>query len=177
MVSLSKFADQYLAEHAAERAEIPHQRQPLTDTRVGNGQSGPADRLDATASWADILKPHGWIQVDPHDASTLEGWRRPGATHPISAKVLKANPHVLVVWSTDSGLLAGADQKNTKFRVYAQLSHKGDESAASKALLRGDTLGLPANVVEACRGTTPSGPNRQRTTTRQPRARARAAGG
>jgi hypothetical protein len=72
--------------------------------------------------------------------------------------VLKANPHVLVVWSTDSGLLAGADQKNTKFRVYAQLSHKGDESAASKALLRGDTLGLPANVVEACRGTTPSRP-------------------
>jgi AAA domain len=154
MVSLSEFADRYLAEHLPPPRDNTPSPTPPAATYPSNGRSGSADRLDETASWADILEPHGWIDVDPHDAAALEGWRRPGATSPVSAKVLKANPHVLVVWSTDAGLPAGADQKNTKFRVYTHLAHNGDESTASKALLRGEAAGLPAHVVEACRGAT-----------------------
>jgi len=85
----------------------------------GSNGAGPFDKLADLATWADILEPADWGKVEPGDAATLEAWQHPAATHPISAKVLKTNPHVLVVWSDDCGLPAGADQKNTKGRVYA----------------------------------------------------------
>jgi hypothetical protein len=94
------------------------------------------DQLDQHADWYDdILASNGWAEVKPGDSQTLRAFRRPGATHPISAKVLKANPHVLVNHSEDSGLPVGAGQKLTKARVLAHLHYRGNESALAKDLV------------------------------------------
>ncbi len=99
------------------------------------------DRLAELVDWADIMEPLGWSCVRPPDASTLEAWRRPGGTHPVSAKVLKDAPYVLVNWSEDSGLPSGAGQKLTKARVLAHFHYGGDESAFAKDLVRGAAKG------------------------------------
>jgi hypothetical protein len=117
-----------------------------------NGE-GPFSKLADLATWADILEPANWKSVDPGAAATKEAWRHPNATQPISAKVLKVNPHCLVVWSTNSGLPDGADQNLTKGRVYAHLWHGGNESAAATAMLKGEATHLAPHLQEAVKGT------------------------
>jgi hypothetical protein len=114
----------------------------------GNGAS-VFDQLDEHADWYDdILAPKGWAEVKPGDSQTLRAFRRPCATYPISAKVLKVNPHVLVNHSEDSGLPVGAGQKLTKARVLAHLHYGGDESALAKALIRGDLVGPRQHIAQ-----------------------------
>jgi len=109
------------------------------------------DTLTESVSWADILGPAGWTQEDAPDNATAEAWKRAGGTHPVSAKVLKVNPHVLVNWSEDSGLPVGAGQKRTKPRVLADLHYNGNESALAKDLVRGEARGVPARINDAIR--------------------------
>jgi hypothetical protein len=158
MVKAETF-DEMMAQLEAE-AGITPKAAPQPAVSSGNGAGGHEyqkpgsstfDRLAQLTSWADILEPAGWTQVNPQDSAALEGWRRPDGTHPVSAKVLKANPHVLVVWSEDAGLPAGPDQKNTKARVLAHLYYGGDESALARDLIRGQAKGVPAHVNEAFR--------------------------
>jgi hypothetical protein len=145
--------DKIKAERAEQeqRARDKPQSAPRTSYISTSNGAGPFDKLDDLATWADILggPAPNWVKVKPSDAETLEAWQHPNATHPISAKVLKANPHVLVVWSTNCGLPAGAEQDLTKARVYAHLWHNGDESAAAKAMLRGEATYLPAHIQDA----------------------------
>jgi hypothetical protein len=109
------------------------------------------DRFSQAASRSDIFEPHNWKQVKPQDSATLEAWQHPNATHPISAKVLKVAPEVIVNWSENSGLPVGKGQKITKARLYAHLNYGGDLSAAAKALAKGEAVNLPAHVVAAVR--------------------------
>jgi hypothetical protein len=109
------------------------------------------DGLAELMTWADILEPLGWQQVRPPDAATAEAWKRPGGTHPVSAKVLKAAPYALVNWSEDSGLPVGADQKLTMPRVLAHFHYSRNESALAKDLVRGQARGVPAHVNDAIR--------------------------
>ena len=104
------------------------------------------DRLAELITWADLLAPLGWQSVPPPDAATAEAWKRPGGTHPVSAKVLKAAPYVLVNWSEDSGLPVGADQKMTMARALAHFHYSRNESALAKDLVRGQARGVPAHV-------------------------------
>ena len=101
------------------------------------GGSSAFDKLTELTSWAGILEPAGWQRVPAPDAATAEAWKRPGGTHPVNGNVLKAAPWALVVWSEDSGLPVGRDQKLTKARVIADLHYNGDESALAKDLVRG----------------------------------------
>src|SRR5688572_23349745 len=91
-----------------QQAQVDRQRLPQSSYASSNG-TGPFDKLADLASWADILEPANWKKVPAGDAATEEAWQHPDATHPISAKVLKANPHCLVVWSTNCGLPSGED--------------------------------------------------------------------
>jgi hypothetical protein len=65
--------------------------------------------------------------------------------------VPKVAPGAIVVYSTDAGLPAGPGKKLNKAKVYAHLHYGGDLSAASKALVRGEAVGLPTIVIEACK--------------------------
>lgn len=108
-----------------------HGSHPLPDRfeRIG---ASVFDRLTELMTWSDILEPLGWQQVRPPDAATAEAWKRPGGTHPVSAKVLKAAPWALVNWSEDSGLPVGAGQKQTMARVLAHFHYSRNESALAK---------------------------------------------
>ena len=109
------------------------------------------DRFSEAASWADILQPLGWNQVKPGDSATLEAWQHPDATHPISAHVLKVAPYAIVNWSENSGLPVGKDQDLTKAKAYAILNYGGNNSAAAKALVKGEAVNLSAHVIAACK--------------------------
>ena len=109
------------------------------------------DRLTELMTWADILEPLGWQQVRPPDTATAEAWKRPGGSHPVSAKVRKVAPWALVNWSEDSGLPVGAGQKLTMARVVAHFQYSGNESALAKDLVRGEARGVPAHVNDAIR--------------------------
>jgi hypothetical protein len=135
------------AQQAQARRQSPPR--PIAGPFSTSDGPGPFDKLAEIATWADILEPAGWTKVDAGDTETSEAWAHPNATHPISAKVLRFNPHCLVVWSTNSGLPDGADQDLTKGRVYAHLWHGGDESAAAKAMLRGEATYLPPHIQDA----------------------------
>jgi len=110
------------------------------------------DRFCEAIDWptlmVDVL---GYSEAKAADSQTLLAFKRPGGTYDVSAKVLKANPHVLVVHSTDAGLPTGKGQKLTKARVYAHLRYSGDMSAFSRALLRGDVVGPPPHVIQVCK--------------------------
>jgi hypothetical protein len=146
--------DKIKAEQAEQeaRAKAKPQSAPRTPP-TGSKGTGPFGKLADLATWPDILDPAGCESVPPADADTQEAWRHPNATHPISAKVLKANPHVLVVWSTSWGLPVGEGQNLTKGRVYAWLWHNGNESAAATAMLKGEADHLPPHLREAVKGT------------------------
>jgi hypothetical protein len=109
------------------------------------------DKFSHLATWNDILVPAGWTEAKVQDSDTLQAWKRPGGTYDISAKVPKVAPGTIVVYSTDAGLPAGPGQKLNKAKVYAHLYYGGDLSAASTALVRGEALGLPTVVVNACK--------------------------
>ena len=149
-LNLNKYAEDYLAAHTPQPATAQNDAVGGPAYETVNGD-GPFDRLAELVSWANILAPVGWTQVRPPDAATLEAWRRPDGTHPVSAKVLKEAPYVLVNWSEDSGLPVGAGQNLTKARVIAHFHYGQSESALAKALVRGEAQGVPAEVNEAIR--------------------------
>jgi hypothetical protein len=145
-----------LGQYATEKLAEFEAAKPVTSTarnhavaQPTNGNGSVFDQLDEHADWYDdILASKGWAEVKPGDSQTLRAFRRPGATYPISAKVLKVNPHVLVNHSEDSGLPVGAGQKLTKARVLAHLHYGGDESALAKALIRGDAIGPRPHIAQ-----------------------------
>lgn len=151
MVNLGEWLEEDEAAEAAEAAAPSPFGEPEFVTINGNGD-GPLDRLAENAEWEDILVYGAdWETAKPQDRETLKAFKRPGGTYDISAKVLKANPHVLVVHSDAAGLPYGPGQKLTKGRVYAWLHHNGDIKAAAQALARGAATNLPAHVVAAVR--------------------------
>jgi hypothetical protein len=149
MVNLSEWLEE---DEAAEAAEATSQNYEPEFITIHSDSDGPLDRLAETAEWEDILVYGAqWETAKPPDRETWKAFKRPGGTYDISAKVLKANPHVLVVHSDAAGLPYGKGQKLTKGRVYAHLHHNGDIKAAAQALARGAAVNLPAHVVDAVR--------------------------
>lgn len=143
VVSVIELLDQFKAE-----TEPDPPQQPKWETVNGTGDS-VLDKFSNVATWSDILMPLGWTEAKVQDSDTLEAWKCPGGTDPISAKVPKVAPGTIVVWSTDAGLPCGPDQKSQQAKVYAHLHYGSDLSAASKALVHGDAVGLPTLVIEA----------------------------
>jgi hypothetical protein len=147
LVSVTEILDRH-------QAETPSTTQPTVtphfETVTGDSV---LDKLSNLATWNDIVEPPplNRKEVKPQDSDTLQAFQRRGGTSPISAKVPKAAPGAIVVWSTDTGLPAGPGQKLNKAKVYAHLHYGGDLSAASKALVRGEAVGLPTVVVAACK--------------------------
>lgn len=99
------------------------------------GSSSIADKFCASATWADVLLPHGWRLVGHDPDADGATWLHPAATSKCSATVRDG---CLFVWSTNTPFYpsTGGDPHGfTKFRAYAVLNFRGDMSAAAKHLL------------------------------------------
>lgn len=125
-------------------------------------EPGPFDVLAQEVGIARVLLAAGWTECECDRRDVDEHFTRPGggSTTDHSAHTLTENPHVLVVWSTESGLPVGGGQALTAGRVFAALHWGGDMSAAARDILaaqRGkgspaaQALGLPAEEKESTR--------------------------
>jgi hypothetical protein len=88
----------------------------------------PGDRLNALATWEEILEPHKWTQ------EAKDQWRRPGKKEGegISATTNYAGIPMLYVFS--SAAVPFAQNKGySKFHAFTLLNHEGDFSAAALA--------------------------------------------
>lgn len=100
------------------------------------GGDSIADWYGNTATWTEILEPHGWECVYEGDPDNDEGaqWRHPAATAATSATVRHG---CLFVFSTSTefeATTAGEPHGHTKFRAYAVLNTDGDLRVAAKKL-------------------------------------------
>ena len=98
--------------------------------------TGPsiADQYSDSASWTDILEPHGWGCDDSDPDSDGAVWLHPNATSACSATVKHG---CLFVYSPNTPFdITEQDHPRgyTKFRAYAVLNHRGDLAAATRAL-------------------------------------------
>mgnify|MGYP001795846462 FL=1 len=112
-----------------------------------DGDESPAEAFSRLVAWADILEPVGFRCIT--DAGPTTYWHHFASTtslRSISATTDAANAPVLVVFSESAaaatGLPVGAGHRLTKFRTWALLHYRGDESEAARAIRR--TLGRGA---------------------------------
>lgn len=94
-----------------------------------DGDLKPGDDYEARTDWADILT--GWKLLGTRGHTRY--WRRPGKDTGISATTGHADDRDrLYVFSTSTEF--EAEKPYTKFGAYALLNHRGDHSAAARAL-------------------------------------------
>jgi putative DNA primase/helicase len=103
---------------------------------VSQESQRPGDQFNARAAWADILMPHGWKPFRSSDAAAY--WTRPGKSPAgISASTGfcrgQSGTDLLYVFST-SATPFEPEHSYSRFAAYALLNHRGDFSAASRAL-------------------------------------------
>jgi len=94
------------------------------------GLNRPGDDFNATATWPEILEPHGWTAV--YEADGVTYWRRPHKDVGVSASTNYRSSDLLYVWSTSTPF--ENERAYDKFGAFAILEHEGDFSAAHRAL-------------------------------------------
>jgi putative DNA primase/helicase len=104
---------------------------PRSPPQAGEAGDRPGDHWAAKTTWVEILEPHGWRWV--YQRGGMDFWRRPGKERGISARTGGAFDG-LYVWSSSTEF--DTEVSITKFRAYAVLEHRGDDSAAATALRR-----------------------------------------
>ena len=145
VVSVTELLDQFKAE-----TEPDAPQQPKWETVNGTGDS-VLDKFSNVATWSDILMPLGRTEAKVQDSDTLEAWKRPGGTDPISAKVPKSRPAQSLSLVNRRRATMRARPETQQVKVYAHLHYGSDLSAASKASVDSDAVGLPTLVIEACK--------------------------
>jgi hypothetical protein len=98
--------------------------------RTSNGDR-PGDLYNARVSWADILRPYGWTIVGRRGEVTL--WKRPGKRERGWSATTGCGQDRLYVFSTNAAPFE-AGMAYDKFGAYALLEHRGNMTAAGKAL-------------------------------------------
>jgi hypothetical protein len=150
-MKLTEFLD--ADEQAANGASGSQNNEPRWEN-INHDSEGPFDKLDKVASWDDIfVYGANYTKLDrAPDSKTLVAYKRPGGESDYSVKILKDNPHVVVVHSDMCSLPTGGRQKLTMGRVCAIWYHNGDERAAATAMLQGAATYLPPQIQDAVRG-------------------------
>jgi len=90
----------------------------------------PGDKFNSTATWEEVLEPHGW-QVTYVGGETTY-WTRPGKSFGISATTGHCGDSMYVFSSNAAPLEAGSTY--TKFAAFAHLNFDGDFSEAARSL-------------------------------------------
>jgi hypothetical protein len=87
----------------------------------------PGDDFANKTDWAEILEPHGWVNVYSIRGNTY--WRRPGKSEGVSASTKDGWFYVFT-----TSTVFEANRSYGKFFTYAKLNHNGDLTAAAKEL-------------------------------------------
>ena len=126
------------------------QKPPIENLRVETGGVGvdpgdtrPGSDFNRTASWHDILEPHGWLPVYRDGDEVF--WRRPGKSEGISATTNYQGSNLLYVFSSSTEL--EPDTGYTPFAAFAILNYGGDFSRAAQSLVH-HTLISTASLVK-----------------------------
>ncbi|MDP9355216.1 MAG: DUF3987 domain-containing protein [Chloroflexota bacterium] len=90
----------------------------------------PGDALDARASWAEVLEPHGWTHV--FDRGEVGYWRRPDKPTGVSATTNHGGRDRLYVFTSSTPFQP--DRAYSKFACVTILNYGGDFAAAARAL-------------------------------------------
>jgi hypothetical protein len=114
------------------------------DTVVPSAELRPGDDFNRRTTWQDLLEPAGWTPLFVTEDG-VRYWRRPDKRFGHSATTNHGGTDHLYVFTSSAAPLE-ADTSYDKFAAYAALHHKGDYSAAARALaLQGfGTLGAYA---------------------------------
>jgi hypothetical protein len=145
VVSVTELLEQFKAETVPDAPQ-----QPKWETVNGTGDS-VFDKFSNVATWSDILMPLGWTEAKVRTPTLSKRGNVQAAPIQYPRKSRKSRPAQLLSSQPTPGLPCGPDQKLNKAKVYAHLHYGGDLSAASKALVHGDAVGLPTLVIEACK--------------------------
>lgn len=92
-----------------------------------------ADAYCESASWHDVLEPHGWECVGLDGDEEGARWRHPDATSYSSASVHNGSLYVFSD-NTPFEQTAGSPRGYSKFAAYAVVNHGGDMKAAAREL-------------------------------------------
>jgi hypothetical protein len=111
-----------------------------TGNLVSTGQL-PGDRFNATATWPEILEPHGW-QLLGEGPGEVGSWRRPGKSSGSSATTNYGGSDLLYVFSANAHPFE-SDNAYSKFAAYVLLEHGGDFKAGARALGAGTAKATP----------------------------------
>lgn len=108
---------------------MPEEQPPPPRQASGQDIGGrPGDDYNDRENWAQILD--GWTAVYTRGSVTY--WRRPGKNIGVSATTGRNDADNLYVFSTSTEF--DAERPYSKFAAYTLLNHRGDYSAAAKAL-------------------------------------------
>lgn len=108
----------------AERSSTPgRERAPGDPLR-------PGDDYNLRATWAELLEPLGWENVETVGRTTM--WRRPGKSIGVSATAGRNDGDNLYVFSSSTPF--ETETPYSKFAAYALLHHGEDYKAAASAL-------------------------------------------
>jgi hypothetical protein len=111
-----------------ERPRQPHQPRSAA---AGNGNR-PGDAFNRSATWADVLEPHGW-RVCGHDGDVTQ-WTRPGKDFGVSATTNFEGTDLLWVFSSSTKF--ESNRSYDRFAAYTVLNHDSNFRAAARALRR-----------------------------------------
>ena len=108
-----------------------HREERTWPAQSSSDDERPGDVFNKQTTWADILEPHGWKKVFARGGVTH--WRRPGKDIGTSATTGYTEADTLMVFSSSTPFDV-SPASYSKFGAYALLNHKGDQSAAARAL-------------------------------------------
>jgi hypothetical protein len=94
----------------------------------------PAERYNASTSWADVLMPHGWTCRDGDPDGDGAVWLHPAATSKCSATISNGSLYVYSTSTVFDVTEAGKPKGYSKFHAYAVLNYGGDMKTAARAL-------------------------------------------
>lgn len=110
--------------------ELPQYNPRDTPQSPSDGDR-PGDRYNATATWREVLEPHGWKRVYRKGETIY--WRRPGKDTGISATTNHTGNNTLIVFSS-STMFTTAPASYSLFAAYTVLNHEGNYQAAGRTL-------------------------------------------
>jgi hypothetical protein len=136
-VDVIEYIEERLAVRQADHLSTDRKPRERAMVQLPSGER-PGDVFNATATWADVLCPHGWRIVGTKDDLTL--WVHPraesGAHSATTGYITAAGNDVLSVFSTRTPFqtVLNGGHTYTKFEAYTLLNHDGDRTKAAAAL-------------------------------------------